>query len=420
MNNKKKKAFTLVELLAVIVILAVILVIAIPQIINVIKTARMSSIKDSAMLIAEQAEKDYLSQQVLNQEYNAKSIDCSDVVKLNNDYNSCKITYNNGVARVKLKGKENGKFSGITCSGTKDNMNCKEREDGYTDAVEYFANLYNNGSNSVGLIQTNGTELRYQGSNPNNYVTFNGEEAGWRIVGVFDGRIKLVRKKSLGNYSWDTSKNEINGGCGINEWSKSYLMNELNGDYLDLSLTSNTTWYNGRYNNTKTATFTYTNRLSNEAQDLIDDAVWYLGGINIGEISLEEAYTYERGSTTCQRANTVGCMYAGKNDGVERTLSWTGKVGLIYPSDYGYASSNSNCKTNIRTGGNCDSNWMASYGWTISQSSSANHHARTARPSYIYIDNTYATYEVHPSVYLVSKVQVKGTGTSGDPFVFAE
>ena len=43
---KKKKAFTLVELLAVIVILAIILVIAIPQIINVIRTTRISSFKD--------------------------------------------------------------------------------------------------------------------------------------------------------------------------------------------------------------------------------------------------------------------------------------------------------------------------------------------------------------------------------------
>ena len=68
--KNKRKAFTLVELLAVIVILAVILVIAIPQIMNVIKSARMSSIKDSAMLIAEQADKDFLAQQVLNKVYN--------------------------------------------------------------------------------------------------------------------------------------------------------------------------------------------------------------------------------------------------------------------------------------------------------------------------------------------------------------
>ena len=78
MKKNKKKAFTLVELLAVIVILAVILVIAIPQIMNVIKAARLSSIKDSAMLIAEQAEKDYISQQVLNKDYNSTSIPCTD------------------------------------------------------------------------------------------------------------------------------------------------------------------------------------------------------------------------------------------------------------------------------------------------------------------------------------------------------
>ena len=120
----KKKGFTLVELLAVIVILAIILVIAIPQIMNVIKTARLSSIKDSAMLIAEQAEKDFIAQQVLNQDYSSTSIPCTDVAKLNDDYDSCTITYNNGIATVILKGKDGGKFSSITCTGTKDNMCC--------------------------------------------------------------------------------------------------------------------------------------------------------------------------------------------------------------------------------------------------------------------------------------------------------
>ena len=92
MKSKKKKAFTLVELLAVIVILAIILVIAIPQIMKVIKQARMSTFKDSAILIATQAEKDYLSNQVLNKDYSNTSIPCSDVAKLNNDYDTCVIT----------------------------------------------------------------------------------------------------------------------------------------------------------------------------------------------------------------------------------------------------------------------------------------------------------------------------------------
>ncbi len=122
---KKKKAFTLVELLAVIVILAVILIIAIPQIMDTIKTTRLKSIEDSAILIATNAEKDYLAQQTVNQNYNATSIPCTDVAKLSKDYASCRITYNDsGVATVKLKGASGGKFDGITCTGTKDNMKC--------------------------------------------------------------------------------------------------------------------------------------------------------------------------------------------------------------------------------------------------------------------------------------------------------
>ena len=126
---KRKKGFTLVELLAVIVILAIILVIAIPQIMNTIKAARLSAIKDSAMLIAEQANKDFITQQVLNKDYSETSILCNDVAKLNDDYDTCTITYNNGIATVTLKGKDGGKFSGITCTGTSNNMCCSYDDD---------------------------------------------------------------------------------------------------------------------------------------------------------------------------------------------------------------------------------------------------------------------------------------------------
>ena len=119
-----KKGFTLVELLSVIVILAVILVIAIPQIINVIKQSRISTFKDSAILIATNAEKDYLSNQVLDSDYDVASIPCEDVAKLNEDYESCKITYKNRVATILLEGKAGGKFDNLVCMGTKDEMYC--------------------------------------------------------------------------------------------------------------------------------------------------------------------------------------------------------------------------------------------------------------------------------------------------------
>ena len=123
---KNKKAFTLVELLAVIVILAVILVIAVPQVLDVIDTTKVGSLESSAKLIASTAEKKYAEYLALGK--NTGTIKCSDVTKLNyKDYGLCTISFDeNGKATVSIKGKENGKFEGLKCSGTKDNISCKE------------------------------------------------------------------------------------------------------------------------------------------------------------------------------------------------------------------------------------------------------------------------------------------------------
>ena len=119
-DNMNKKGFTLVELLAVIVILAIILIIAIPQVTGTIKTSRIKSFESSAKLIARNADEDFIAQQTLNPNYNATSIECTEVSKMTNDYENCKITYDsNGKATVTLVGKDNGKFSNIYCIGTK-------------------------------------------------------------------------------------------------------------------------------------------------------------------------------------------------------------------------------------------------------------------------------------------------------------
>ena len=122
---KKKKGFTLVELLAVIVILAVILIIAMPKISEVIKRTRLSSLETTAKMIINTAEKKYTENQVLD---NSSAIKCSDVAKLNeNDYGTCKIRFDDkGNASVILNGKKDGKFDNLTCSGTKGNITCSE------------------------------------------------------------------------------------------------------------------------------------------------------------------------------------------------------------------------------------------------------------------------------------------------------
>ena len=126
-------------------------------------------------------------------------------------------------------------------------------------AADDIINLYNDGSsiNTVniggstsnpevhlnatqGIMLDNNGDYRYYGANPNNYVTFNDET--WRIIGAFnnvdDGtgkketRLKIIRDESIGNYSWDSIASTVNYGYGVNDWSKSDLMTELNTLYI--------------------------------------------------------------------------------------------------------------------------------------------------------------------------------------------
>ena len=123
---KKKNAFTLIELLAVIVILAVILVISIPRILDAIDVSKKDSFKNAAQLIADSAEKKKVLDKLLGKD---ESITCKDVAKISDDYGTCKITFDDsGVATVVINGKKGGKFDNLACQGTKDNMTCAEGE----------------------------------------------------------------------------------------------------------------------------------------------------------------------------------------------------------------------------------------------------------------------------------------------------
>ena len=132
--RKKKNAFTLIELLAVIVILAVILVISIPRILDVIEISKKDSFKTSAQLIADSAEKKYVENKLNNID---EEITCENVTKLSKeDYESCKITFDNeGNAKVTIEGK--GKFKDLAiCNGTKTSV---ELSDTCSTDAKYFA-----------------------------------------------------------------------------------------------------------------------------------------------------------------------------------------------------------------------------------------------------------------------------------------
>ena len=415
---KKRNAFTLIELLAVIVILAVILVIAIPRILDVIETSKKDSFKNSAQLIADSAEKKKVSDKLLGKD---EEITCKDVAKINDeDYASCKITFDSeGNAKVSILGR--GKFDGLKITnGTKENAEVKEitKPTYGMKATEYITNLYDYDGEGLKIDNTPDQNIRYYGSNPNNYVSFNNEL--WRIIGVFGNNVKLIRKDSLGELSWDSSESSVNNGWGVNEWSQSALKNYLNTMYYG---GTSVTCYNGQ--NKKEVTCP-TGTIDETSKALIDNHIWNTGAIEYNTRTDTLAfYSAERGTV-----NGKICTGGGYcNDTVKRTTTWTGYVALPYVTDWAYASSESVCETNMQKQDSSNAyicknnNWMqrSSYTWYLSPAaygSFASDAWVVSDVGVAYNDRAAYSFAVAPSIYLKSNVLIEsGTGTSSNPYI---
>ena len=271
-------------------------------------------------------------------------------------------------------------------------------------ATEAISNIYTEASKSqvsnnsieynyateVGMMEDIGGNIRYYGADPNNYVTFNNEL--WRIIGVFqnidDGtgkketRIKIARSESIGNYAWNSN--------GANEWSIATLNTYLNGTYL--------------------------NSLSTESQAMIGNAKWNLGGSSTYQgLYANDYYTFERGTT----------VYSG------RSTEWTGKIALMYPSDYMYAGDLSKCskdgynwdtdQTNCR-----DTSWLRNTStaqWTLTPASSYSSSVFSVSNSGLVSNGNgvLASFASRPILYLNSDVTITGgSGTYGNPYTLGQ
>ena len=420
--KKNKSGFTLIELLAVIVILAVILVIAIPRILDVIETSKKDSFKSTAQLIADSAEKKKASDKLLDKD---ESITCKDVAKINDeDYKSCIISFDSeGNAKVSITGK--GKFDGLKITnGTKENAEVKEitKPTYGMKATEYITNLYDYDGEGLKKDNTSDENIRYYGSNPDNYVSFNNEL--WRIIGVFGNNVKLVRSEKLGELSWDSSASSVNNGRGVNEWSQSDLKNYLNTMYYG---GTSVTCYNGKYDQTTTCP---TNRLDETSKSLIDNHIWNTGAPNDSTLydsttnsyDTVEFYNAERGNETGKICSSgIAC-----NDTVERTTTWTGYVGLPYITDYAYASSESDCNTKIDNSSTykCkNNNWMHKndWYWTLSPFAIPDDAGSVwvvGGDEGVSCNGAAFPLSAFPTIYLKSNVLIEsGNGTSSNPYI---
>ena len=233
---------------------------------------------------------------------------------------------------------------------------------------------------------TNGAgdnSYRYAGASDsvNNYICLGSDAATcpeanlFRIIGVFGGKTKVIRAKSVGGQKWNTSYS--------NTWSSSSLNTYLNGEYL-----------------TSLGTIA----------DKIATTTWKVGGntsANISGVVPKTAYQYEVGSSAS-------------------TTTVDKKIGLMYVTDYYYSASpsawtlvgynSSDAAKDYRAAKT--TNWLFSgQEWTISRNSGTTGNAFDVNSAGL-VDyyNVSGSCAVRPSFNLLSSTTyVSGSGSMSNP-----
>ena len=310
---------------------------------------------------------------------------------------------------------------------------------GYSDQATCEAE-YDWGSDMIGESMTynegkqkycTGTGKNYEPVEINNYIYFNCSDYNnqtsdtceiWRIIGVFDGKVKIMRGSQIGTYSWDSSASNVNSGNGVNEWSQADLMKLLNSGYDSESVGGSLYWnaksgtcYNGENNATTSCNFTSTGLKNDTTRNMIAETTYYTRGHGTSSIYVDAMYDKERVSGTVITGVTP-----------TRTLTWTGKVAIPYPSDYGYAADLSSCQQTLINYGNSTctaNNWMKEIvapnnGWLLTPYSAVANSAWYVDSSgYIRSTGAYNALGVAPVLYLDSKLVIgSGSGSSSAPY----
>lgn len=206
----------------------------------------------------------------------------------------------------------------------------------------------------------------YKGENPKNYITFNNEYAGWRILSVEkDGTIKIIKNQSIGNMIFDdgdngTYCNKLYDGC--NAWTATQDKTTVLED-ADINKYLNETYYQS---------------MNDESKEYIQKHIFNIGGSKITNIE-----------------NIISN---------EKKHQWTGNIGLISYSEF------------VRT-----QEWQID---TTTLTPLIND--RTPRQSIFIIKNhkalvwseAYTIYKnpIAPVLYLKANITLTGSGTQDNPY----
>ena len=349
-------------------------------------------------------------------------------------------------------------------------------------------------------------EWRYAGKNPDNYIQFNGEL--WRIIGVMPNMdyctgaygntnecnttatgslVKIIRNQTISSstMSWDYKQTGVGSSTldyGSNDWSDSQLMLMLNGtNYLktgydvngnklhqSYTITSNVVkgngynYYNATYSyldgngttvnipsSATTSAYTATSgtlykKIESTALNQIATVKWDLYGTNsyttAAEGSPSAFYNKER------NINGLGAVYTNASLSENRAVYWYGKIGLMYLSDYGYATNGNGAASGTYSRNGClgtemnnwdltdycyENDWMyyvnatassvgtsVTYQWTLNPySGNAYNVFAVVGGGYVGFGTAHGARGVRPVLYLKAETGFGGgNGTYNNPY----
>ena len=309
----------------------------------------------------------------------------------------------------------------LTIKGTKCYLYFDEKASISSDIIE---DAYEENQDILSYDGTVDNNLRYIGANPNNYVYFNCDDYNnpsssscelWRIIGIFNENshgisgeklVKITRNDSLGELEWDN----VSGSTSSNNWSTASLQNSLNNSYLNGSNLGS-----GK-------------GITAATRGMIANVTWKLGGVK-GYTSASNGlaihfYGYERGTT----------VYSGN------PTTWQGKIALVYPSDYGYATSGgssisreiclntplSDWHYSDGTSDCYNNSWLYEYNvrqWTLTTDASDNttvFHIQEGGRISTNLSAASNDNSVRPTLYLSPEVSITGgDGTQSNPYTLS-
>ena len=259
----------------------------------------------------------------------------------------------------------------------------------------------------------------YRGANPNNYIKLGSDM--YRIISVeSDNTLKVIKNGSIGYKAFDeanarystTSTDYCNSSIGCKVWGSKTTMLDTNGNNVtQMPSVVGGTLYNLPDKEASLNTYLnndWYNSLSSNVQNIVVSHMFNVGVAKNDETNLSNTITQEA------------------------AYKWKGKVGLMNPSDYVKASTNSACDSvnAYRRNSSCFNksathNWIfagpaaKSYSWTIAP------YSNYSGVDFVFLvlsNGTMIDYSASnstsaaPVLYLSSDISLEGDGTSNSPY----